>query len=648
MKILLVLLSVSLSAYAQESTLNETTLDPVVISSDVSKQSNPSIVAPGSYVKKDHAASQEKATKSLKDLLNQEPNIEFVGGPRSNAELPQIRGLGSDRILILDEGVRQNFQSGHNGRIFVGFSLLENLEVVKGPWSALYGSGAMGGVISFRRSTAYDLIRRSGQNSGVVLAVDGGSASDQLGERLTAFTKSGIFEPLISYHSSKNNDLRLADNRQLPFSAADSSDIYSSLGFRFSDQQVLHIKLNQRHENTVVPLNPVTETTLPNQLGDTTNLKQDFVTDYVLEAEGFDLHAKPYYRRTQVTKARVSDGREDKQIVDTLGIDTWTNLNFSPSDSFKAVTTVGIEYFQDRNKGERDGAALSTFPNATSNQWGIYLQPTMTLSKKWNIVPGFRYDSFHREDSTGQVAQKDGGQTSAKLYLNYEFAKDMIIFTGWGQAFNAPRLQDMFVQGLHFPGNFFVPNPNLKSEKAETFEIGTKSIVTISEDAVFNYGITYFLTNAQDFIVQDVGATTTTFSNVDNVRLDGAELSTMLQTKEWGLGLSYGQVRSRNIGSQAPLADTPADHWISQIQYYPNEEITFGTDLKYVERQNLVSAGINETPDYFVQDIYAGYKIKKLETNIRINNALDRNYRRHGAGINEVGRDVRLTASYTF
>lgn len=648
MKILILLFCVSsLSAYAQVDSL-EATLEPVIVNSDVSKQSNAAVIAPGSYIKKDQTAVQEESTKSLKDLLNQEPNIEFVGGPRSNAELPQIRGLGSDRILILDEGVRQNFQSGHNGRIFVDFSLIENLEVVKGPWSALYGSGAMGGVISFRRSTAYDLIRRSGQSSGVVIAIDGASASDQIGERITAFTKFGIFEPLVSYHHSKSNDLRLGDNRNLPFSAAKSQDFYSSLGFRFDDHQVLHLKLNQRQEDTTVPLNPVTETTLPNQLGDTVNLKQDFVTDYTLKRGAYEFHAKPYYRRTQVIKSRVSDGREDKQIVDTLGIDTWNNWAHTLSETMRTTTTLGFEYFQDRNKGERNGAALSTFPNANSTQWGIYLQPTVTLSEKWNIVPGLRYDSFHREDSTGQVTHKDGSQTSGKLYLNYEIEKQKTIFAGWGQAFNAPRLQDMFVQGMHFPGNFFVPNPDLKSEAAETFEIGTKSYKDISEDIVFNYGATYFLTKAEDFIVQKVGSTTTTFSNVDSVRLDGVEITTMLQTKTYGLGLAYGQVRSNNITSDAPLADTPADHWIAQLQYYLSEELTLGTDCKYAERQNLVPASTAETADYFVQDIYMSYKVKKIEANLRVNNALDRNYRRYGAGINEVGRDIRLTASYIF
>ncbi len=145
-----------------------------------------------------------------------------------------------------------------------------------------------------------------------------------------------------------------------------------------------------------------------------------------------------------------------------------------------------------------------------------------------------------------------------------------------------------------------------------------------------------------------MGPTTTTFSNVDRVKLDGVELSTMLQTSDWGFGLAYGQVRSLNKGSNTPLADTPADHWITQVQYYLSEELSFGTDFKYVERQNLVPAGVTETSDYFVQDVYAGYMIKKVEANLRVNNALDRNYRRHGAGINEVGRDIRLTASYIF
>lgn len=623
-------------------------LEDVVVTSDLSKQAMPLVTAPGSLSQQGRDELKEKSAQSLQGLLNFEPNVEFIGGPRSSAELPQIRGLGADRILILEEGVRQNFQSGHNGRVFADFSLIENLEVVKGPWSALYGSGAMGGVINFRRSTAADYIRRSGQNSGVEIGVDGDSASNGVAGRITAFSKVGLFEPLVSIRQSGNHDVLLGTGDRLSYSATEAQDVYSSLGFQFGDKHQLHLKLNRQRENGDLPLNPVTETELPNQLGDTTNLKEDIVADYLIESGPYEFHAKPFVRKTSVTKVRLSDGREDIQSVTTVGVDTWNNWTQEHSEDLKSVTTLGVEYFRDTNKGERNGAAMATFPNASSEQMGIYLQPTITIAKKWNVIPGVRQDTFKRQDSTGQLDQEKGQHTSGKLYLSYDYGEEQSIFAGWGQAFNAPRLQDLFVQGMHFPGNFFVPNPDLKPETAETVEVGVKHKQTLDSGNQVKGSMTIFQTRAKDFIVQNVGATTTTFANVDKVSLEGVEASAQWQGVEWGFGLSYGQVRSKNETSGDPLADSPADHLAGQIQYAMTEQSLIGTDLKLVAKQDRVPAGTDETPGYFTQDFYFGYSTKKVEVRMRVNNAYNREYRRHGAGIDEVGRDYRIQASYLF
>ncbi|MEJ0042658.1 MAG: TonB-dependent receptor plug domain-containing protein [Rhizomicrobium sp.] len=95
---------------------------------------------------------------TISDLVDNMPNVQFVGGPRRTGESPNIRGLGGQDVLILVDGVRQSWTSGHDGRFFLDPALLASVEVVRGPASALYGSGALGGVLAFRTADASDLL----------------------------------------------------------------------------------------------------------------------------------------------------------------------------------------------------------------------------------------------------------------------------------------------------------------------------------------------------------------------------------------------------------------------------------------------------------------------------------------------------------
>ena len=626
----------------------ESTLEPVIVTSDLDKQNTPLVKAPGSLLKRDREQIREKTASDLSDVLSFEPNVDFTGGPRGATELPQIRGLGADRILILEDGVRQNFQSGHNGRVFSDFSLTEDIEIVKGPWSSLYGSGAMGGVISFRRSTAADYIRKSGKNQGVEIGAEGGTAANEYGGRLTAFGKIGFFEPLVSIRSSSAINVRLGGGDELEYSASRDQDVYGSFGFDLGEKHRLTVKVNDRGEIGETPLNPATETIVMSQLADMKTRKQDVVFDYKLEAGNSDFHAKPYFRKTKVEKIRLSDSRTDTQTVETVGIDTWNTMKWSLSETLKSTMTLGVEYFQDTSTGTRGSGTLSSFPNGKGSQYGIYLQPSFVLDDVWTITPGARFDSYSNEDSAGVSAKNSGEKASLKLYSSYELNPGYLIFAGWGQAFNAPRLQDLYVTGMHFPGNFFVPNPNLKPETAETIEIGTKNKILLNEESFLQMNATGFLTEAKDFINRQVAATTTIMQNVDEVQLHGLEAQVFYQTINWGAGFSYGEVRSKNKISGAPLVDTPADTWTGKFEWLGFPSWIIGTDLKWLEKQNLVPAGTGESGEAFSQDVYASWVKPTHEIRLRVNNIYDSSYVKHGSNIKEVGRDVRLNVSYMF
>ncbi len=89
------------------------------------------------------------------------PNVDVQGGARAIVQKPSIRGLSDNRIVQVIDGVRQNFDLAHRGSYFVPMSLIQEIEVIKGPSSSLWGSGALGGVVAMRTPNALDLLKNN-------------------------------------------------------------------------------------------------------------------------------------------------------------------------------------------------------------------------------------------------------------------------------------------------------------------------------------------------------------------------------------------------------------------------------------------------------------------------------------------------------
>ena len=89
---------------------------------------------------------------TLPEALEAVPGLLVVqsGGPGGNASV-FIRGTNSNQVLVLRDGVPINDPSDPGGAFNFGVDTLadiERIEVVRGPMSSLYGSGAIGGVIN--------------------------------------------------------------------------------------------------------------------------------------------------------------------------------------------------------------------------------------------------------------------------------------------------------------------------------------------------------------------------------------------------------------------------------------------------------------------------------------------------------------------
>lgn len=146
---------------AQAQTVDE--LPTVVVSA--TRTATPLSWQPVSVDQISREALTTQQAHNIGEALKALPNVNFGGGPRAAGQIPTLRGYSGKQITVLVDGARANDANSLVTPINIDPYQLQNIEVVRGPTSALYGSGGLGGVISFNTVSARDLLV-PGQNVG--------------------------------------------------------------------------------------------------------------------------------------------------------------------------------------------------------------------------------------------------------------------------------------------------------------------------------------------------------------------------------------------------------------------------------------------------------------------------------------------------
>nr|WP_276208051.1 TonB-dependent receptor plug domain-containing protein [Halomonas socia] len=105
-----------------------------------------------------HDPTLSTATR-LEDALGSQPGLTVAGQGRRNGQTSSMRGFDRNGVLVRLDGIRQDIDTGHLGNVFVDPGLLREVQIARGALSSLYGSNAMGGVISLDTVDAGDLLR---------------------------------------------------------------------------------------------------------------------------------------------------------------------------------------------------------------------------------------------------------------------------------------------------------------------------------------------------------------------------------------------------------------------------------------------------------------------------------------------------------
>ena len=152
-------------AYASAAEPKDDTIDQIVVVAHKDKRSIREIAANVTVLSRADL-STELAT-SIGDVFRYVPGIDYeAAGTRFGTEGINIRGIGGNRVAMLVDGVplTDQFDTGsfsNATRDFIDAGLIQGIEVLHGPASALYGSAAIGGVVAVRTPDPSDIARRN-------------------------------------------------------------------------------------------------------------------------------------------------------------------------------------------------------------------------------------------------------------------------------------------------------------------------------------------------------------------------------------------------------------------------------------------------------------------------------------------------------
>lgn len=611
--------------------------------------------------------SQEEIEKqqatSVPQLVNYLPNVTLTGGPRNQVQDVNIRGLGGNRVLQLIDGVRQNFVSGHRPTYFLDPSLLKNVEVLKGPSSSLWGSGALGGVVSQNTIHAADLLHDN--NLGGFVKQGYQSNGDNWTTTAALASRVGNVDLLLSGYYRDGNDLELGNGDELENSADRDKGVLAKLDWFIDNDQVAIFDFRRSYNNGGIPSNGAADVSTSNFLIDRETQTDQASFDYHFNPDTSLVNTKLtlYWDRTKMDESRTSDGRFDKTEIRTLG------MNINNRSKFGSIDLIyGLDGYQDKLNAERGGSNRPLPPTATTDVWGAFSEIHIPIAEKWHMELGARYDYFKTEADNLDEEHSDNA-FSPSAALIWKAGPGLSFTLRYDEAFRAPTSEEMYTSGAHFcmgPGfcNTFLPNSDLKPEESQNWELMTEYVMSdvLSSSDALTFNANIFHNDVDNFIEQRVddpifspipNPGNTYYRNIDKAELQGFEVAMNYRFDTFNAVLSYGQTRGQDKKTGEAISTIPADKWVLDMSNsWLQNSVKAGVTLSRIESQKHRPNDVNtEYEHYTLVDLYTRWTprdFKNFTVDLTVNNLTDQYYRVAFQQLYMPGKDIRLGVRYDF
>lgn len=608
------LLAAALAAAVPASVPAEeaTRLSPIVVTATRIEQKVSEQAAAVSVVTRDEI--ELKSPNVAGDVLQELPgvNVQRSGTPGSRENI-KIRGGKSTHVLVMIDGFPVN--SPTSGEFDIGSLTLdgfERVEVVRGAQSALYGSGAMGGVVNF--------IPRKGEEGkqaglrvegGTDETLDWGGFAEAGGERGSLHVSAGGFE---SDGDLPNDDTSIVSVLGAGEAALGGKSSLHAIAFRTELEEGIPIDFTGEDANHRFK-------------------RRGFLGGGRWETEiskTFAVEASAAVHEEYLEDRDPADPGEFGPVDFTIDErKTIFRLLGRISSSPASTTFVGGEYEKDRAT-DKDNFGLDLAENSYNRS--VFVQEELRPFEGAGISLGARWDRN----------SEAGTEFNPRAAAFYRFARLGLRVRGAaGRGFRVPTIVEK-----HDP---FVGNPGLSPETAISYEGGADI-----EVAGVSVSATYFYQSFEDLIqFVSTGPFTGTLENVSGAFSRGVEAEASWRpVPAVGFAVSYTYLDTWDSASRRRILGIPDQrgtasillssptHWQGQIVWIvESDQLDVGPDF-----------AVRERPGFGRLDSYARYGWEPAVSGIReiglvgrIRNLLDHEYEER-VGIPAPGFTVLLGA----
>jgi hemoglobin/transferrin/lactoferrin receptor protein len=577
-------------------------LDPITIVVSKVEEAVTQALAGVSAVRGDQI--NQLQPRRTEDLFFGVPGINFQQRADDPGVAVNIRGLQDfGRVAVLIDGARQNFQrTGHqaDGLVYLEPELLAGVDVVRGPVANINGSGAIGGVVSFRTLDVEDILKPGEKFGGQIHGVFGNNQVTGLGSAFLAVRPTPYADAMVGATGRTQSDYKDGHGNVVLNSHVNTTTEMGKFNLRPADGHEL--KFSGLHYESQY------DSGLPNATKTATVYATNVTNDLASvrwryskpDDRVFNFDINTYWTQTEAVQVKTQGtnsaisgalGVPRSFHIETVGVDAHNTSRFDLGP-FQNALTVGVDTFRDQVKVvDPTGTGDFFTPSGERTVSGAFAQLKAKYQTWLKVIGAARYDRYELNGSTGG-SSSSGDRVSPKVTVGVTPISWFTAYGTYAEGYRAPAVTEVFVSGQHpnaGPGsNFdFLPNPNLRPEIGKTKEIGInirQDGLFVSNDAlrikanVFQNDVTDFIEQTTVFFGnQGVGGQTCTspagfciqYQNVPSARITGAEFESNYDAGSWFLGLAGSIQHGKNLTENLPL-----------VKIYPEQlATTFGVRM---------------------------------------------------------------------
>jgi vitamin B12 transporter len=468
---------------------------------------------------------ERSGQSSVAEVLRGELGVDVVrqGGPGGLSSV-FLRGANSQHTKVLLDGIPLNDPS-NAARLFDFSNLtidnIERIEVLRGPQSMVYGSDAIGGVVSIITKRGQGPLSIQGTGMGGSFNTGQTTLSASGGNERAYYSVAGSFLSTggISAASARNgNSEHDAYNNgtvsgRLGYNAGDAWNV--DYVFRYVDASA---QIDDFDFFSGLPIDNLIRKNLTKNFSNRVQLTNWAVDGLIQQKVGFSLNDMD---RRDTDPGFFSPASFHGQ---TREFDYQASALLAESNTLSG----GANYLAEEAISSQD-------PRATQNIKGVWLQDAFHIGPNWFNTAGLRWDD---------ASQAGSAQTYRFTSLYRIDPVGTALHGSIGTGFRQPALaENLFAFG----------NPNLRPERSKGWDVGARQQIW---GEALSFDATYFRNDFRDLIVFDFN--TFALDNVGRARSSGVELTLhSLLTQQLSLDAGYTFDDTLNLDTGAQLLRRP-------------------------------------------------------------------------------------------